>query len=419
MKTKTLLTRISAAALFAAAAMLPAALTSCSSEAEPAPVKEDPIPEGMARINLSFAAPTMEAGTRGDENAVSAEEGALKSLWVYFFKQGSGTSELKYAFSIPVSGTSDGSDNVFSTGATLKKIEKVTTSATDIITGMNVEPATYHIYVLANLADKCSDLDPTNYESIKESDVTGATYTTTDGTFALASGLPMAADKTDLTNVTNATYSTSDGNLEVSSGSVSLTANMTILCSKVRYTLFFDCTDSNAISWPYQSFSLTSTNLNNPNTADGVFTTPEKTAYTTAVSLSPSRYNYPTGDLDDTWFSNSDSSYQADLTGDGGTSTKQYAYQGYVYLNEDPSLAETDKTKIKFNATLGVAGTTGSTENRTFTVVLPNKATTNADANKLCKGTYYDVVGKITGAGFDVKVAIIDWAKAPTDTFEF
>ncbi|MDE6793157.1 MAG: hypothetical protein K2J48_08755 [Muribaculaceae bacterium] len=417
MKTKTLLTRISAAALFAAAAMLPAALTSCSSEAEPAPVKEDPIPEGMARINLSFSAPTMEAGTRaGEENAVSAEEGALKSLWVYFFKQGSGTSELKYAFSIPVNGT-DGSDNVFSTGATLKSIETVTTTAQDMITGMNVEPATYHIYVLANLADKCSDLNPTNYESIKESDVTGATYTTTNGTFALASGLPMAADKTDLSNVTNATYTKSDGDLVVSSGSVSLTANLTILCSKVRYTLFFDCTDSNAISWPYQSFTLTSTNLNNPNTADGVFTTPNKTAYSESVSLSPSRYNYPTGDLTSTWFS--DSSYQADLTGDGGTSTKQYAYQGYVYLNEDPSLTEAAKTKIKFNATLGVAGTTGSTENRTFTVVLPNKTTTDAPANKLCKGTYYDVVGKITGAGFDVKVAIIDWAKAPTDTFEF
>ncbi|MDE6227595.1 MAG: hypothetical protein K2M63_08780 [Muribaculaceae bacterium] len=416
MKTKNFLSRFSAAALLAAA-LIPAALTSCSSDSEPTPAP-DPIPEGMAQINLSFAAPSLEVGTRaGEETAVSAEEGKLNSLWVYFFKQGDNTSELKYAFSIPTSGTTDVSDNTFQTGASLKPIQTVTTTAKDIITGMNVEPATYHIYVLANLDGKCNDLNPTNYASISEADVTGAAFSTTDGTFALSAGLPMAADKTDLKNVSNATYTSSTGNLVVNAGSVSLTAEMTILCSKVRYTLFFDCTNESSISWPYQSFALqeNALTLNNANTADKVFAVPEKSASTEVVSLNPSRKNYPEGNLDESWFGNS---YQADLTGEG-SGEKQYVYQGYVYLNEDPSLVVDNKTNLKFNTVLGVAGTTGTKENKTFTVVLPNRNTENSEANKLCKGTYYDVVGKITGSGFDVQVKIIDWVKAPADNFEF
>ncbi|MDE6009519.1 MAG: hypothetical protein K2G90_09980 [Muribaculaceae bacterium] len=426
MKTKTLLTRISAAALFAAAAMLPAALTSCSSEAEPAPVKEDPIPEGMARINFAFSAPQLGASTRGATD-VSEAEGSLSSLWIYFF---TGTVDddnaPKYAYNIPIAATGTTSDGTFNTNATIHSINKVEATAKTIISGMNVLPDTYRVYVLANMPTDCSGLAPENYATLKESDITGASFTTSTGIIATPSGdnlsakLPMAANCTEITGVEN-----NSGNITITSGSVTLTAPLTILCSKVRYTIFFDKGTSNSkgFSWPYQSCALADSDpleLTNANTATKAYSNPTKTAAENATALTITEMAYPSSnDLNTFWFVDDAqstayktlSAYDSDSAVDG-----KHVYQGLAYINEDPSEAKTLKTYLKLTTKLGVAGTTGTAETKTFSIYLPKAD----DTSNLQKGNYYDIVGKIKGSGeMDIQVSILDWNPYTIDSWEF
>ncbi|MDE6754986.1 MAG: hypothetical protein K2J82_10300 [Muribaculaceae bacterium] len=410
MKTKNLLTRISASALFAAAALLPAALTSCSSDSEPAP-NPDPIPEGMARLNLSFSAP--EISTRGTAN-LTDDEKTVSSVWVYFFKKNdSGTFVKEAAFAI--NSTTDGTTDS-ATGATFSNIETINQAPDDyqpVVTGMNIAAGTYHVYVLANMDNYYDDfLDPANETAFLAESFTSGTQITN-------SELPMAADKTALTvsgdGVSYSSTGTYAGDIVITSGQVDVKADLTILCSKVRYTIFFDNTaptgtTSAGFSYPIQSLEVTSLKLNKANSVTPLFTaTPESLGSTDNIPLDAQAVEYPT---DFAAWTGGDQ-FGADLTDTEATTTGKIAYQGTLYLTENLESANDNKTQLSLSASLDAGKDTATTP--TYTIYLPNSKNTGGEANTLTRGCFYDVMGKITSQGMAFEVRIKPWSKVVTD----
>lgn len=404
MKTKNFLSRFSAAALLAAA-LIPAALTSCSSDSEPNNPQPNPAPEGFAKLNLTLSTPEMST-TRAESN-LTEDEKNVSELWVYFYRKGTDNS---YAIwnSFVIDSTTAGNDS--ETGATFSMLDDNKIQHQDgdkdgyqtIISGMNIPSGTYHIYVLANMSSYKNDLKPTGKNfpvsetNFRESIIpTGATIE--------AKKLPMAADNTDVT-VNGATVTS--GEVVINSGAVTIQSTMTILCSKVRFSVLFDntetVTDGTSTfghSYPYASCELQTVKLNNYNQAAPLYSRSLEAAQynkgTEAVNIEWNKVSYPDND----WITGTTPG--EDLDKDAGTATTgKLAWQNTIYLTEN--LSGDSKT------TLGVTMSLDK-EDKPFSMYLPKQSGTGAE-NTLTRGNFYDVIGKITTEGMAFEVKIKPWA---------
>ena len=61
----------------------------------------------------------------------------------------------------------------------------------------------------------------------------------------------------------------------------------------------------------------------------------------------------------------------------------------------------------------------GETDNKVYDIVLPNTNTTDADANRLSKGNFYDVIGKVSASGMEFFVTVRQWKKGDRQVIDF
>ena len=403
MKTKNFLSRFSAAALLAAA-LIPAALTSCSSDSEPNNPQPNPAPEGFAKLNLTLSTPEMST-TRAESN-LTEDEKNVSELWVYFYRKGTDNSYTIWNSFVIDGTTADDSD----TGATFSMLadNKIQHQADGkdgyqtIISGMNIPSGTYHIYVLANMKTYKADLQPAGKNfSVTESDFRNSIIPT--GATIEPTKLPMAADYTD---VTIKDGNVSAGEVVINSGAVTIQSTMTILCSKVRFSVLFDntetVTDGTSTfghSYPYASCELQTVKLNNYNQAAPLYSMSlQDNQYnkgTEAVNIEWNKVSYP----DNSWITGTTPG--DDLDKDAGTATTgKLAWQNTIYLTEN--LSGDSKTNLGVTMSLDDSP-------KTFSMYLPKQSGTGAE-NTLTRGNFYDVIGKITTEGMAFEVKIKPWA---------
>ncbi|MDE6754984.1 MAG: hypothetical protein K2J82_10290 [Muribaculaceae bacterium] len=472
MKTKDSIHRFSAAAFLAAAALFSVAFSSCSSDDfTPDPIKEVPSNPGMATINLSFAAPSIQSRADDDFNPYAreftdedgyspvdteAQEDKVDDLWVYFFSvDNNGNSSLWKAFDI------DGSTSADYTSCT--KPASITTTETQIINGLNIPQGKYKVYVLANINGympkdsngeliAASNISPASVNNWSASDKAGLeekllsyTFTTVNTAHAyendaegiICGKLPMAAHYKDiaLSNISGS-ISISNSIINVESGTATITATLTYLCSKVRYTFFFDNTpptddDGNAqtagFSYPINSFEYKVIGVHNAMQNAALF--PEKfegTLDQTLVSKNiiddPTDQTkgcvasiYPEEDKLADWLdkTKNTSAYKLKALGTAVPTTGQIAYQGMVYLPENKAGKtnnshdnEIEGTKTCLHLKVELDGVP-----QDYIINLPDN-TTGTNAPYLQQGNFYDIVGRITAKGFEFNVRVKKWVKS-------
>lgn len=437
MKTNRILNRISKVAFLAATLLAAPFLTGCSSDSEPTP---DPIPDGMARVNLSIATPRIETRAGNDADIADGETD-INSLWVYFYQINGSTSTLKYAFDITANGqlTDIVSNTSTGVGTGTKPTDLLQTSSnsnneeyTTIISGLNMEKGIYHVYVLANIADDyigTQQIKPSSKpaETTLQSTVLslGNVHNSLKFTNGKAPALPMAANYTDV-SITGST----DGNLNIE-GSATIKADMTFLVSKVRYTIFFDGTHTGntyGYSYPYETIEFKTPTISNVAQSTNLFGGEvENMEYNDESSnfQGPDAVYIPGEMTFDNFYGSSTfvNNFTTAATATNSKYSGHVACQRVFYISENLSTVvpsdEDDenserKSTVLISVELGSDETTGDAKD--YLLVLPNKSDNEGAGNTLTRGNFYDIMGKITADGFDFQVKVRKWVKAANRT---
>lgn len=430
MITHNFLTRIGRTVLTAAAILAAPILTGCSSECDcdnPA----NTIPEGMARLNISVSTPHLSgtkasfSGTGDDATMrVTQKEATVESLWLYIFRASDGS--LYHSENLAGNVTTKTDDNK----------PYISSTAQEVRSALNIPADKYYFYMLANVDYYLPDGFGLANQSMTKSDLDDLKLQFKNSFVDREEALPMAAlikDFTiaDGTAANNVTIS-DDGLVDIKNGDVTLVANMTFLCSAVRYTFLFDNTAPTSVggtdqgfSFPYTSILSNSlkvskfTNKEVPLTSNASWSDDKKDTDTDEVPITSrlDKKTFPTTLSD--WTNAPD--FLNDYTGAETTFTSKIAYQGMVYLPENCNT--TDKTTLTWNVTLD-----GKT-NKDFTIKLPNNGGENCDIHGenssiekgdfiLKRGHFYDVIGKVTSSGVAFYVKVKKWEDGHQDRFE-
>lgn len=358
------------------------ALTACSDDFK-AP---DNNPEGITGITLNI--PNTEgassfAKTRS-EDAVSrgaddvAREGAIidDDLWLFAY----------------------GENNTL-----VKKLSLSDAKVTNTYKSVNVTltPDIYRMYVVANVSKYIASTPLS--ENISEQDLKNLVLNfSASKTISLENGLPMACRNTEIKVGSNNAQTgtlTADGTVEISAGECpTIFADMTFLCSKVRYTVLHD-RNSFSSAFGQSDFDITGTAISNISNVT-------KWNNASAADYSSS--------FDMTYAAAQEKVYPADLTalkkdgaeldvisGNKNLKGEQRAWQQTLYLPENLATSTSDKSKLTISTeTNGVESA--------YELVLNEKS----DNNKLLeRGRFYDII--IEAASRDVydlsNITVSDW----------
>jgi hypothetical protein len=461
MKTKSLIYRIGTAAMMSAGFLMSAPLlSSCSSDDTPQVEESDP--NAAPTISLSISTPFL-AGTStradgdrepnvNDEDKLdgtlnaTALEAHITSIWLYAYQIVNGNPVLYLAQE-----------------CTLPSPSTDVLDYRRILDGKTIPAGDYRFYVVANLDDYNSTIKPISEGFTLDETVlkqTKLTYSKTGydlltNTTTISKGLPMGAAAVDVKPVdgtpsTSASQST-DGTISIKSGSVSLRADMTFLCSAVRFTFLFDNTapsydetnkewkQDQGFSYPYESFWPYELKLYNTYNESYLFENPSQSSLAkryaqstqgTNIMSRANRVEYPEN-IDD--FVATPYTLDKDETTWAADCKKKTCYQGLIYIPENTATTNSDKTLMKLRAIFDTPYTTEAPETDTqYDIYLPNPnedgcddnvhpedATNIAGENILKRGHFYDVIGKITSTGMAFYVKVKDWEDDAKDVFEF
>lgn len=379
---------------YGAAMLALAPLASCSNE-EAVSLPEFPTaPEGYSNIVLSIDGLT---GTRADEKTAPVTETTIKDLWFCAFP----TDDSPTAEKLVV--------NLF--GTTDADFQSPIPTSWDKYKSVQLKNGKYHVYVLANVNDYLTTaISP----SSSESDITGIELkfaNSSDNGLVEALNAPVATQylpmlckntemQTSPTTQTSPATTLSDGVLTVS-GDIYLYANLTLLVSKVRYTILFDLDTYSKEIYDATDVDFTQTNVANNVRKTTKYTAENPTAstfYLNNVSIPLDKRAYPTTDLGKYTSITSQDTPPADLGTTNvwteAATTHQRAWQGMVYLPEnavESNSGQTLKTQFVFTPNPGANLKSG---------------VHNFDL-KLERGHFYDVVMQLTKEGqskYDVRV---------------
>ncbi|MCH5222749.1 MAG: hypothetical protein J1E82_01790 [Muribaculaceae bacterium] len=410
-------------ATFALLLMLP--FSSCISENETEPAPQIPEEtENVLRVMipryLDFESETKTKADNDVEVPASKEEATVDKLWF---------------FAYPVAGSDNSEAQTFIKEISDEKTSQVETdnsapntdytgyedyAAYDV---KGIRKGTYHIYVVANLEKYISQT--TELKGISEENLQKLVlYFGTDTYSTInASEIPMACYYTDIckktgsgdpTKVTSGEFTFNGNANEV------LYADMTMLCSKVRYTILFDM-DTFSDTFPENTVDFNSavpiTNICPSTSLAPSTTSPTTDLLTSNGVLSPVYYpgdteKYPSGNHTD-WYLNITQEREGEvkapenltkITSGSWTNLDKRAWQGIIYLPEN----------------LAIEPTGEAADNRTTLSFTPT-AESNVPDNKqvaltLKRGNFYDVVGKLQTPlriefYISVKIQILAWAK--------
>lgn len=380
---------------------------SCSDElgGEHAPISSE--------SNLHVLVPTVlsSRGTRADDAAglptynATVDECQINDLTLY-------------AFPVPTGNENDGKLLVETLPAPLATMMAEPNVANY---QLNIEPGTYHIYVVANMNKVLSGQTIKTEDELKKI-VLDYRPTSTTG-MPVCTNIPMIYEPKDDAGNLAETVITAAGDKYTE-----VAANLKFTCVKVKLNLIMDPTASdNLYGKSYSITDIVAQKLT-PSTHllwDGKFTQKDVTPEYAKGIDTPLYKSTPTGDAskgcyyqngeytineDNKNVANEDVVKIADAYKDKGTpipaNFKQWLFQGTYYLPERYISKAEEQSVLKIN------GIVNNSNKNQYTIKLGHKQNASDALPTFPRGTYYEIIGKIKSLGnmtLDCNVSVEDW----------
>lgn len=286
---------------------------------------------------------------------------------------------------------------------------------------LNIEPGTYHIYVVANMNKVLSG------KTIKtENDLKNIVLNYVDGGepgMPVSTNIPMIYEPKDVNG------NIIDKKIEKSGKKYTeVAANLKFTCVKVKLNLIMDpSTSDNLFGKSYSITDIAAQKLT-PSTHllwDGKFTQTDVTPEYAKGIDTPLYKSTPTGDAskgcyyqkceyeineDNKDVANEDVVKIADAYKDKGTpkptNDKQWLFQGTYYLPERYISKAEEQSVLKIN------GIVNNSNKNQYTIKLGHKQNASDALPTFPRGTYYEITGKLKSYGdmdLDCDVKVDDW----------
>ncbi|MEH2863158.1 hypothetical protein V7T12_12605 [Segatella copri] len=288
---------------------------------------------------------------------------------------------------------------------------------------LNIEPGTYHIYVVANM-NKVLSSQPIQTENDLKKIVLGYGVGTEPG-MPVSTNIPMIYEPKDVNG------NIIDKKIEKSGKKYTeVAANLKFTCVKVKLNLIMDPTTSdNLYDKSYSITDIVAKQLSPSTTLlwNGEFTKSESdvtSVYATGIEntiysssstgeASTGRY-YQNGEYtiheDNKDVANEDVVKIADAYKDKGTpipaNFKQWLFQGTYYLPERYI------SKAEEQSVLKISGKVNNSNKNQYTIKLGHKQNASDALPTFPRGTYYEITGKLKSYGdmdLDCDVKVDDW----------
>lgn len=286
---------------------------------------------------------------------------------------------------------------------------------------LNIEPGTYHIYVVANMNKVLSGQNIETEENLKDIVLNYAAGT--EPGMPVSTNIPMIYEPKDVNG------NIIDKKIEKSGKKYTeVAANLKFTCVKVKLNLIMDPTASDNLH--DKSYSITDIVAQKltPSTHllwDGKFTQPDVTpeyatgmdntiySSTSTGDASKGCY-YQKGEYeineDNKDVANEDVVKIADAYKDKGTpnptNDKQWLFQGTYYLPERYI------SKAEEQSVLKISGKVNNSNKNQYTIKLGHKQNASDALPTFPRGTYYEITGKIKSLGnmtLNCNVSVEDW----------
>lgn len=286
---------------------------------------------------------------------------------------------------------------------------------------LNIEPGTYHIYVVANMNKVLSGQTIKTEENLKNIVLNYGAGT--EPGMPVSTNIPMIYEPKDVNGTIIDTKIEKSGKKYTE-----VAANLKFTCVKVKLNLIMDPTASDNLH--DKSYSITDIVAQKltPSTHllwDGKFTQPDVTpeyatgmdntiySSTSTGDASKGCY-YQKGEYeineDNKDVANEDVVKIADAYKDKGTpnptNDKQWLFQGTYYLPERYI------SKAEEQSVLKISGKVNNSNKNQYTIKLGHKQNASDAAPTFPRGTYYEITGKLKSYGdmdLDCDVKVSDW----------
>ena len=296
---------------------------------------------------------------------------------------------------------------------------------------LNIEPGTYHIYVVANMNKVLSGKTFKTEDELKNKVLSYGVGT--EPGMPVSTNIPMIYEPKDVNgNIINTKIEKSgDKYTEVA-------ANLKFTCVKVKLNLIFDPTaEGSAFNGNSYSIKDILAQKLSPSTTlswDGAFSKPassvrpdyangfEYEVYATSSEASNKGGYYKAGDWteDDANANENDKDIitlvpDATPTAAPQNTAAKWLFQGTYYLPERYIAEASQQSTLKINGSVN-----GSIENN-YTIKLghrQNESSTSTEVPTFPRGTYYEITGKIKSLGnmtLDCNVSIKPWETVKID----
>lgn len=286
---------------------------------------------------------------------------------------------------------------------------------------LNIEPGTYHIYVVANMNKVLSGQTIQTEDELKKI-VLGYGFEAVPG-MPVSTNIPMIYEPKDVNG------NIIDKKIEKSGKKYTeVAANLKFTCVKVKLNLIMDPTASdNLYGKSYRITDIVAQKLT-PSTHllwDGKFTQTDVTPEYAKGIDTPLYKSTPTGDAskgcyyqkgeyeineDNKDVANEDVVKIADAYKDKGTpkptNDKQWLFQGTYYLPERYI------SKVEEQSVLKINGIVNNSNKNQYTIKLGHKQNASDALPTFPRGTYYEITGKLKSYGdmdLDCDVKVDDW----------
>ena len=286
---------------------------------------------------------------------------------------------------------------------------------------LNIEPGTYHIYVVANMNKVLRGKTIKTEDDLKKI-VLGYGVGTEPG-MPVSTNIPMIYEPKDVNgNIINTKIEKSgDKYTEVA-------ANLKFTCVKVKLNLIMDpSTSDNLYDKSYSITDIVAKKLSSSTTLswNGNFTQSDVTSEYAKGIDTPLYNSTPTGDVSKGCYykkgeyeiieankdlANEDVVKIADAYKDKGTlnptNDKQWLFQGTYYLPERYI------SKAEEQSVLKISGIVNNSNKNQYTIKLGHKQNASDALPTFPRGTYYEITGKLKSYGdmdLDCDVKVDDW----------
>ena len=286
---------------------------------------------------------------------------------------------------------------------------------------LNIEPGTYHIYVVANMNKVLSGKDIQTEDDLKK--IVLSYGVGTEPGMPVSTNIPMIYEPKDVDGTIINTKIEKSGNKYTE-----VAANLKFTCVKVKLNLIMAPTESDNLYDKSYSITDIAAQKLTPSTHllwDGKFTQSnvsseyatgmDNTIYSSSSTgeASTGRY-YQNGEYtineDNKNVANEDVVKIVDAYKDKGTQNpmndKQWLFQGTYYLPERYI------SKAEEQSVLKISGKVNNSNKNQYTIKLGHKQNASDALPTFPRGTYYEITGKLKSygdMGLDCDVKVSDW----------